>query len=324
MVNKKLKKFLIDNPGYKKWGSDKLQEMSMKKLDIIVSKNTIKETKKSLKVPSVNKLVEKYSVKKVSKPINFKRLFFDIETSYNVVSSWRIGNKISITHDNIIKERAIICVSWKLQGENKVHSLNWDNGCDKQLLIDFVKVLNSAEEIIGHNSDRFDLRWIRTRCIFHGIPLAPAFQTLDTLKLARSNFNFNNNRLDYLGKFLGFGGKLDTGGFKLWQEIIMNNCQTSLKKMVKYCEQDVLLLENVYNKLNPYTLSKTHVGVAIGESKCSCPNCGSDNSISNGNRISAAGVVVKKLQCVDCHKYYNVNLTSWNKYNELNMKVNKI
>lgn len=101
-----------------------------------------------------------------------KRLFFDIETSPNIVTSWRIGYNLNISPDNIIHERAIICVCWKWEGEDEVHSLTWDkNQNDKQLLKKFIKVLNSADEIIGHNGDRFDIKWLRTRCIFHDIDM---------------------------------------------------------------------------------------------------------------------------------------------------------
>jgi len=81
-----------------------------------------------------------------------KRLFFDIETSPNIVTSWRIGYNLNISHDNIVKERAIICVCWKWEGEDEVHLLTWDKKQDdKKLLEKFIKELNKADEIIGHN-----------------------------------------------------------------------------------------------------------------------------------------------------------------------------
>jgi len=117
-----------------------------------------------------------------------KRLFFDIETSPNVVLSWGVGRKISIDYSNIIKERAIICVCWKWEGSSKVYSLEWDKGDDKKLLEDFIKVLNNADESIAHNGDRFDIKWLRTRCVFHQIEMPPKIKTLDTLKKARGAF----------------------------------------------------------------------------------------------------------------------------------------
>jgi hypothetical protein len=62
-----------------------------------------------------------------------KRLFFDIETSPNVGFFWTAGYKQNISHDNIIKERAIICICYKWAGEDKIYSLTWDkNQNDKK------------------------------------------------------------------------------------------------------------------------------------------------------------------------------------------------
>jgi hypothetical protein len=63
----------------------------------------------------------------------------------------------------------------------------------KKMLIEFIKVLNTADETIGHNGDKFDLAWVRTRCLFHGIDMFPSYTTIDTLKVARSKFKFNSN-----------------------------------------------------------------------------------------------------------------------------------
>lgn len=249
----------------------------------------------------------------MSKKIKIKRLFFDIETSFNIVASWNIGYNLNISHENILKERAVICICYKWAGESKIYHLSWNNGDDKQMLIDFIKVLNEADEIISHNGDKFDIKWIRTRCLLHGIPMMPDYISLDTLKASKSGFKFNSNRLDYLGKVMGFGGKLKTRGFDLWKEVCLDNNQKSLEEMVKYCKVDVQRLEEVFNKLNPYIKSKTHHGIRNDNSKCSCPNCGSENTTKKGTRITAKGVIQQQMQCGNCGKYFTVSQTEYNK-----------
>ena len=44
---------------------------------------------------------------------SFKRLYLDIETSPNIGMFWESGYKKNISYDNIIKERAIICICYK-------------------------------------------------------------------------------------------------------------------------------------------------------------------------------------------------------------------
>ena len=50
-------------------------------------------------------------------PLKPKRLFYDIETSYNIVKSWRIGYNINLNMEDIIQERAIITIAYKWEGE---------------------------------------------------------------------------------------------------------------------------------------------------------------------------------------------------------------
>ena len=236
-----------------------------------------------------------------------KSLFFDIETSPNIGFFWASGFKLNISYENIIKERAIICIAYKWAGEKTTHYLTWDkNQSDKKLLEEFIKIANQADELVGHNGDKFDLPWIRTRCLFHNILVFPNYSTLDTLKSARSKFRFNSNRLDYIAQFLGLGKKIHTG-FNLWKEIVLNNDKKSLDKMVTYCKGDVILLEKIYNRLSSYIPAKVHHGVANGGDVCSCPECGSNSMVYTKKRYTSLGTVRVQLKCTDCGKYHTVS-----------------
>ena len=190
-----------------------------------------------------------------------KRLFFDIEVSANLGLFWSSGYKLSIGPESIIKERAIICICYKWEGVKEVHALHWDSKqCDKKMLESFIKVANQADEIIGHNGDKFDLAWIRTRCLYHSIEMFPNYTTIDTLKIARSKFKFNSNKLNYIAKFLGIGQKIHTD-YDLWKKIMLDKDKVAMEKMIKYCKNDVVLLEKVFNHLNTHLAPKTHYGV---------------------------------------------------------------
>lgn len=239
-----------------------------------------------------------------------KRLYLDCETSPNVVYSWRIGRRIDLTHDNIIEERKIITICYKWEGKKEVHSLTWDaRKNDKAMLKSFLKVLMQAEEVVAHNGDRFDLPWIRTRCLFHGIDIPAQLPSVDTLKLAKKGFLFNNNRLDYLGGFMGHGRKKETGGYGLWIRV-MNGDQKALDAMVDYCQRDVELLEKVHHTLYGYSMPKTHLAVLTGGYKHHCPRCASDNVVRNGNKhVTAAGVVRVQMRCRGCNRQWRMSET---------------
>lgn len=247
-----------------------------------------------------------------------KKLFFDIETSPNVGFFWSSGYRQTISPDNIIKERAIICICYKWAGDDKVYSLNWDNEQnDKKLLELFIQIANEADELIGHNGDRFDLPWIRTRCLYHKIPMFPTYTTLDTLKYARSKFKFNSNKLDYIAKFLGIGEKMHTG-YDLWKKVVLDKNTESLQYMIEYCKNDVILLEQVYNEMINYIPAKTHHGVIMGQEKCSCPECGNTDMKYTKTRMSAMGTPRIQLQCNKCYKYHTVSNKTYTNFIEKN------
>ena len=240
-----------------------------------------------------------------------KRLFFDIETSPNVVYSWRIGYNLTITPDNIIDERKIICISYKWENSDKIYSLSWDkNQCDRQMLIDFIEQANQADELIAHNGDRFDIKWIRTRCIFHRIPMFPQYKTLDTLKKAKNGFNFNSNKLDYIAQFLGVGAKVKHSGFDMWKNV-MKGDPDAMNEMVNYCEGDIIVLEDVYFTMQNYIKTNTHNGVINNNLKYSCPSCGSEHSELIKNNVTAAGTIKRLMQCNDCDYHFEINNASY-------------
>ncbi len=229
-----------------------------------------------------------------------RRLYFDCETSPNIVYSWRIGYKIELSHDSIIEERRIICISYKWEGDERTHTLTWDRKrCDAAMCRQFSKIIASADEVVAHNGDRFDIKWFRTRCLIHGIEAKANYVSIDTLKLAKSGFYFNSNRLDYLGSILVGERKKDTGGFKLWMAV-MKGDRKALKTMVDYCERDVELLEKVHHKIQPYSKHRTHVGVLEGGYKHHCPKCGSENTKRNKSMVTAMGTPQVQMICNAC------------------------
>ena len=243
-----------------------------------------------------------------------KRLFFDIETSAMIVYTWRTGWNLTIGTENIIEDWKIICISYKWEGEDKVHTLDWGKDrCDKKLLEEFIKIANTADEIIGHNGDRFDLKKIRTRCIYHRIPMFPNYKTLDTLKKAKSGFAFNSNKLDYIAKFLGVGAKLEHEGFNMWVKCMQGD-KEALKNMIEYCEMDIIVLEDVFLAMQNYIKPNTHAGVLGNNLKYSCPSCGSEKVELLKNNVTAMGTIKRLMTCSGCGGVHEISNSSYMNY----------
>lgn len=248
---------------------------------------------------------------RISGQESIKRLFFDIETSPNIVYSWRIGYNLNITPDNIIDERKIICISYKWENAEKIHRLTWDkNQCDREMLEQFMKVANQADELVAHNGDRFDIKWIRTRCIYHRVPMFPNYRTLDTLKKAKSGFNFNSNKLDYIAQFLGVGAKVKHSGFDMWKSV-MSGDKDALEEMGKYCDGDIVVLEDVFLTMQNYIKPNVHAGVLNSNLKYSCPSCSSENPTLLKNNVTALGTIKRLMECDDCGHVHEISNSAY-------------
>jgi len=303
-----IKQFLIDKPGYlKKSGivlAERLFSGYIKDVDIATCYQALSEVKLELKEASYKPQEQGGRV-----------LIYDIETSPNIGWFWRAGYKLNISPENITKERAIICVSYKWLGEEEVYNLVWDkNQCDKFLIENFIVVMNEADMMVAHNGDRFDLKWIKTRALYHGIKgMLIDYKSLDTLKLAKKKFNFNSNRLDYIAKYLGFEGKIKTN-IALWTDIVFKKDAQALKDMVTYCDEDVRQLENVYCKLVGWEKPKFHAGVMQGKERFSSPINGGYNLEKIKETVTTAGTVKHIMKDLDTDRMFEMNDSNYQKY----------
>jgi predicted PolB exonuclease-like 3'-5' exonuclease len=242
------------------------------------------------------------------------RLFWDIETSPNIVLAFRAGYDLTINHDAIIHERKIICIGYKWEGDKKVTVIRWDkNQNDGEMLRKFMAVANEADELVHHFGDRFDLPWFRTRCLLNGLEPLPPYKTLDTKMWASKYFYFNSNKLDYISQVLGHGGK-EKMEFDDWKRIVMLNCKRSLDKMCHYCGVDVEKLEKVYHDLKFCVKPKSHAGVMAGLDRWTCPRDGSKNVYLSKTKISSSGYKSYQMKCNDCGGYFTINESAFRDY----------
>lgn len=250
-----------------------------------------------------------------------KRLFFDIETSPNIGIFWKSGFSQTIIPEQIIKERSIICICYKWEGEEKVYSLTWDNKQnDKRMLQEFSKVIKEADEVVAHNGDKFDIKWFNTRCLFHNINILPKYKTLDTLKKAKFHFYFNSNKLDYIAKYLGVGAKIETGGLDLWKAVLLEQNHNALSRMVDYCKNDVVILEDVFHRLKPYIIQNTHHGMHAEGNVWDCPSCSSKKVLFIKNDFTAGGTLQRWMECEDCESNFKISDKSYKDF--LKSKLN--
>jgi DNA polymerase elongation subunit (family B) len=305
-----IKAFLKSKKGYLKEGSKRLKSHLLKRGMVA----TVGQCKTALREARSEQSSYKIDSPGTSLP---KVLIYDIETSYNIVKSWRVGYNLNINPSDILHERSIICVSYKWLGEEEVYNIEWDsNQCDKSLLETMIPVLNEADMIVAHNGDRYDLKFIKTRALKHGLPMLVDYPQFDTLKVAKKKFMFNSNKLDYITEFLGFGNKIKTS-MKLWDDIILKRCPEAMEKMVEYCDMDVILLEKVYNKLVSWENPRLHAGVLSGLHKQTSPISGGTN-LRLVKTVSTAGGTKKRImEDLDTKRIFPMSDTNYKKFLEI-------
>jgi len=232
-----------------------------------------------------------------------KLLFFDIENTMMKIFSWGRWEQNAVAVD---QESYILSMSYKYFGEKKTHVLalpdfkgykpNTTN--DKKLIIAIHKILSSAEILCGQNSDSFDIKKLNTRFIYYGLTPINTYKTIDTLKIAKKHFAFSSNSLNELGKYLGLGEKVKTGGVDLWLKCMAGN-KSAWKLMKKYNKMDVILLEKVYNKLAPWIKTYPKVSDPKAPTKeLECRSCGKQCT-KNGIRRCVNYSYVR-LYCPSC------------------------
>ncbi|HRZ86159.1 MAG TPA: ribonuclease H-like domain-containing protein [Candidatus Paceibacterota bacterium] len=313
MQLKQIKEFLRNRPGYLKEGGKRLSKR-LEGSTIAQCKQAIREVNSEL--PGKGSKTFKLVLNESLQPTKIKRLFYDIETSYNIGKFWRAGYNLNINHNDIIHERAILTIAWKWEGDDTVHFETWNNGDDKELVQKFVNLMYEADELVGHNIERYDTAFIMTRALKHGILALPKYKQFDTLKKAKYHFNFNSNKLDYIATLLGLGGKYKHSGMSMWDDIILYDLfkmgtkekrNAAMGEMIYYNCIDVALTEEVFNRLRLYSTHETHHGVLLGKPKFTCPNDGSENVELIKTVVTAAGTIKRLMRCNDCGQQYFIS-----------------
>lgn len=137
-------------------------------------------------------------------------------------------------------------------------------------------LLEEADIVIAHNGNKFDLKSLNTRFLYHKLPNPSPYESIDTLKHARKAFRMSSNRLDAIARYLDIGTKIDTGGFDLWRRC-MERDEDALIEMERYNIRDVKLLEDIYLRMRAWIKPHPNMYLYIGDNVSRCPTCGSDD-----------------------------------------------
>jgi hypothetical protein len=198
------------------------------------------------------------------------------------------------------RPKHLMSIAWKWLDEEHInvmalpdfpgysHNKHSDRGLVKVLR----ELLNEADIVIAHNATGFDNKIASARMAYHNILPPSPYQTVDTLTVARRNFKFGANSLQFLSEQLGLGSKTQVRHHDIWHLCLEGDLE-AWEQMCEYNKHDVELLEALYYKLRPFMHNHPLVG------NKGCPVCGSSNVQSRGQRRTKTATYTR-FHCQDC------------------------
>jgi DNA polymerase elongation subunit (family B) len=239
-------------------------------------------------------------------------LILDIETAPNIAYVWRFF-KENVGAKQVIQNSYMLSYAAKWLNEKEVFYEDLSNQHEAEMLSKLHPLLDEADIVVAHNGDGFDLPHIQGRFLMHNIKPPAPYKQVDTVKVARKEFNFPSNSLEYLSNVLDLaikkGQHKKFPGFELWLGVLRNDPE-AWAEMKEYNIDDILVLEQLYLKFLPYMRFHPNVGVfADNVDEPSCPKCGGHHINYRGYSYTAVGKF-HRFQCQDCHGWgrtrYNI------------------
>jgi len=241
-----------------------------------------------------------------------KILIYDIETSYNVGSTWAKWQQ-NVMH--FVEQKHLFCFAYKWygQGDDEIQVIGQTDFAraykrnrrdDRQVAQELWKLFDQADVIVAHNGNSFDQKETQTRFLYHGLERPRPYKQVDTTLVSRRHFRMNSNSLNDIGKFLGLGKKLPHFGFEMWQEIYENADPDMWQTMRDYNVQDVVLLSQVYETYLKNGWIDNHPNMAIISGRLnSCPKCGGEGRMMKRGTVTTNTVEYQQYQCGHCKSY---------------------
>lgn len=185
-------------------------------------------------------------------------LIYDIETAPLLGYCWSLWDN-NIGLNQIHSDWHVLSWAAKWMGEENVYYEDQRNAQnvedDKKLLQGIWKLLDECDFVITQNGKKFDQKKLNARFVIHGMKPPSTYRHIDVLQIAKSQFGFTSNKLEYMTKTLckkyKKSGHAKFSGFELWSECLRGNLE-AWTEMENYNILDILSLEELYSIISPW------------------------------------------------------------------------
>lgn len=198
----------------------------------------------------------------------------------------------------------LLCISYKFKG-GKINTIKItdfpefkkDPTNDKKVVEKFAPIFEQADMVVGWYSKKFDEPYINSRLLYHNLHPLASVPHIDAWWTCKSRLKLNSNRLASASAFLGVEEKTPLNG-RIWVQAMAGH-KNAINYVVKHCEQDIVVLEQVYERLLP--LIDSHPNVNVGSaSPDACPKCGTEGKLHKRGYRWARVSKTQRFKCNAC------------------------
>lgn len=185
-------------------------------------------------------------------------LIYDIETAPLLGYCWSLWDN-NIGLNQIHSDWHVLSWAAKFLGEDDIYYQDQRDAKnvedDKEILQGIWKLLDECDFVITQNGKKFDQKKLNARFVIHGMKPPSAYRHIDVLQIAKSQFGFTSNKLQYMTDTLCTkykkSGHAKFSGFELWSECLKGNLE-AFCEMEDYNILDILSLEELYLIISPW------------------------------------------------------------------------
>ena len=167
--------------------------------------------------------------------------FLDIETSnlkanFGIVLCWCILDDEGNLYEDWMTKKDVI------SGDE-----------DSRVVETCIETMLLFDRVVGHYSTYFDIPFLRTRALIHGLdfPKTGELYHTDTWKMARKSLCLHSNRQAVVAESL-YGSTVKTRiSHPDWRKAMLGNAE-SMAEVLDHCEADVEDLKKNYDTLLPF------------------------------------------------------------------------
>lgn len=183
------------------------------------------------------------------------------------------------------------------RGEFDFHERRLTESARRRMLEEAWSLLDQADVVVGFNSRRFDTRHLATEFLLEGFGPPSTYKHVDLYQIAKREFIFESNSLDYVARRLGVGEKVATGYDQLWRGCMMGD-REAWRLMRSYNKGDITVTEALYDRLRGWMPGHPHIARAE-HGRPICNQCGS-SELTRVGQHQAVVLRYSRFRCDDC------------------------